>query len=32
MLDPLPLFGVQEDSPFVPREVQGAFEFLDVRH
>ena len=31
-LDPLPLFGMQEDCPFLPREIEGALQFLDVGH
>ena len=31
-LHPLALFGMQEDRPFLPREIEGALEFLDVRH
>jgi hypothetical protein len=31
-LDPLPLFGMQEDRPFLPREIEGALQFLHVGH
>ena len=31
-LHPLPLLGVQEDRPLLPREIEGALQLLDVRH
>ena len=31
-LDQLPLLGMQEDGPFVPRELQRPFKLLDVGH
>src|ERR1019366_304826 len=31
-LDPLALFGMQEDRPFLPREIERALELLDVGH
>ena len=31
-LDHLPLVGMQEDGPFLPREIERTLQFLDVPH
>ena len=31
-LHPLPLLGVQEDRPLLPREIEGALQLLDIGH